>query len=169
MINYDTLRCKFSTILIERVQILLFNSTESVSRTNIFHHYFICILKILEEQTEGVQPTKSDPEPVMPKRWDPFNERNLHTGVPLTGDAVFCSEGAWPTGLWAERSGKEVLDLTYGFEDNFIDVWNSASNDKQDTNDEGAKSIGPLADLLGENLIFDDIDPVFKTVAGELT
>ena len=64
--------------------------------------------------------------------------------------------------------------MTYGFEDNFVDTWSKTPGDGsgQSVAGEGEETrvvTGPPADWLNDRdgLLFEDEDPVFKTIAGE--
>ncbi len=73
---------------------------------------------------------------------------------------------------WRSISLADLTELTHGFEDNFVDVWNRAPRpdppgEELDEDEEQVPPWSPTAN--DKNFFFDDEeDPVFQTIPGEL-
>ena len=102
----------------------------------------------------------------MPQRWDPFNLSHLDSlDQGLNGDAVFL-DGSWPSEIWEGKTGKTAMQMTAGFEDNFLDIWNCTGSGSVAS--DGGSPDASSGSVVVDNLLFDEVDPVFRTIAGEL-
>ena len=113
----------------------------------------------LEEKKKGIKPQQPEIETTIPQRWNPFDTNYLLNQKPLSGHDVFMSQN-WPCDVWMARSGQDPASLTCKFEDSFVEMWA-----------EQAKGKGtPVSTLLDKekDVLFEDEDPVFKTVPGKM-
>ena len=138
----------------------------------------------VSEQESGVSVPRKEYEIHIPFRTDPFNPRKLDCS-PLSGEELFnCSLSDSNSEIeeifsqneqnrnrsccdpWMlDVSGSDVQQLTFGFEDSFVDTWGRSDNNQNEVT-------GQMADDSSFNdgefkFTPDEEEPVFKTISGE--
>ena len=107
-----------------------------------------------DEKKTGISSPDREPEVVIPSKWEPFSVSHLFAlDQAICGQRVF-EDGSWPIDLWKSRTGHRMKDMTCGFDENLVKMWG------------GDESLPPGRNTE-EGVLFDEDDPVFKTVAGK--
>ena len=116
-----------------------------------------------EEKLTGIATPRKKYDIRIPHKNDPFDKDKLKE-PPLKGHDVFSPDPATPLApsdtVWTPSTETDLSKLTCGFEDNFIDTWSRPSSDL-------ASIRRGLFARKSQESIFEDEDPIFRTVSGE--